>query len=51
MSNPDLPWDYFGVSKNENITLNYVLSHLQKTWDWNELTYNSSISIKDIENI
>ena len=21
----------------------------EKHWDWNELTYNSSISIKDIE--
>lgn len=40
--------DYFALSSNPNITINYVLANLDKPWQWTMLTYNVGISIDDI---
>ncbi len=33
-NNPDLPWDYTGLSYNKNIPLDYIKNNLDKIWNW-----------------
>lgn len=49
ISNPDLPWDYEGLSNNPNMKLSYVLKHLDEDWNWYYLSRNKGISIYEIE--
>ncbi len=43
-----LPFNYFELSKNKNLTIDIVLNDLYKEWDWNSLTY--LFPIEDIIN-
>ena len=60
--NLHLPWNWYGknprrfyernttgISNNPNLTMDFVLKHLDKNWDWECLTEHENISIKDIE--
>ena len=37
------------MSSNSNISIDFVKRYVHRGWTWNSLTYNKSISIKDIE--
>jgi hypothetical protein len=43
-----LPWQYEFVSKNVNLTLDYVLSNPEKNWNWNLISQNPGITLDDI---
>lgn len=45
---PNKDWDWISISKNPNITEEFVLSHLELPWRWEHL--HSKISIKIIQN-
>jgi len=38
--NPEMPWDYVSLSRNKNLTAEFVLENLDKNWDWNLISYN-----------
>jgi hypothetical protein len=42
--NPDLPWDWDGLSGNPNITWEIVKSNLDKPWSWVGLSWNPNIT-------
>lgn len=39
------------ISRNPNITSEFIERHLDKPWDWYELSRNMSIIIEFISNI
>ena len=39
--NPDKPWNWVGLSRNPNITIDIVLAHPDKPWNWNDLSQNT----------
>jgi hypothetical protein len=46
--NNRLPWDYEEISYNPNLTIGFVLGHLDKYWDWSRVSSNCGISLQDI---
>jgi hypothetical protein len=36
----DKPWSWIRISQNPNVSIEYVLSHLDKEWDWDLLMYS-----------
>lgn len=41
----DKPWRWSELSKNPNITIDFVLAYLNKPWDWFELSKNIRIDV------
>ena len=37
------------LSKNENITLDFIKENLDKNWDWSLITQHDNITLKDIK--
>ena len=46
LKNPDLNWDWFMVSKDENLTMGMIREFLDKKWDFSEISKH--ISWEDI---
>ncbi len=42
-------WNWFSISRNPNITMEFIEKHLDKPWDWYGISCNPNITIKDIE--
>ena len=40
---PDKDWDWYNISANPNITINYVKNNIDKEWYFGLLSYNSNI--------
>ena len=40
LNNPDKPWNWTGLSLNNNITMSDVLNNPDKPWDWSCLSRN-----------
>ena len=38
------------ASENPNMTIKFVLEHIQEPWNWTYLTQNTGISKEDIDN-
>ena len=38
---PDKNWDWYGLSKNPNVTMEYIEAHPDKKWDWYGLSQKS----------
>ena len=45
---PDKPWNWWELSENQNITLDYALSNPDKPWDWGRLSFNPNNTIDDV---
>jgi len=45
MNNIDLPWDWSGVSRNPNVTLEHVMQHPNLSWCDIGLSFNKNIPI------
>ena len=38
---PKKPWDWFGISQNPNLTMEFVENNLEKyLWNWCGISYN-----------
>ena len=47
---PDFPWVWFdGVTENPNITMNFVIKHIDKNWDWKLIFRSRLLTIELIE--
>ena len=46
----DKPWDWYGLSKNPTITMEFVEKYLDKPWNWYVLFENLNITLEFIEN-
>jgi hypothetical protein len=46
---PDKPWDWWYVSRNQNITMEFIENHLEKPWNWFWISSNPNITIDIIE--
>jgi hypothetical protein len=40
LGNPDIPWNWTGLSYNPNITIEHVLDNPDKDWNWSRLSEN-----------
>ncbi len=47
---PDENWDYQRMSKNPNITIEYIKANLYKNWNFKQLTQNSRFTLNDVLN-
>jgi hypothetical protein len=46
---PQIRWNYKLLSRNPNITLNYIARNPTKNWDYNFMSYNPNISAEFIK--
>ena len=46
---PELNWNWNGVSENPSVTMDIVLSNIDKPWNWVYLSKHLNISMSDIE--
>ena len=49
-NNKDKPWNWEYLSKNENITVDFIKNNLEKPWNWKYLSKNPNITWEFIEN-
>ena len=43
-SHPNRPWNWYpAISRNPNLTIDFVTKHLDKSWDWSKIPYNMFI--------
>jgi len=40
LAHPNLPWNWYWVSRNPNLTMDAVGAHPNKPWDWDEVSQN-----------
>ena len=40
LKNPDKPWNWYGLSYNPNITIEFIEKYLDKPWNWRQLINN-----------
>jgi hypothetical protein len=46
--NPDKPWDWSGVSRNPNITMQMINGNPNKPWEWNYISRNPNLTMQMI---
>ena len=49
LDHPELKWDWTSVSQNLSVTMNIVLSNIDKPWNWGCLSGHRNITMSDIE--
>ena len=45
----DLPWDWWILTRNPNITFEFIEKHINEDWDWGEISKNPNITLEFIE--
>ena len=45
-----MPWDYTTLSRNPNLTVQFVKDNPQADWNWHCISWNIAISLNDIKN-
>ena len=48
---PDKPWDWYGLSRNLNVTFDIVERHPDKPWDWKGLSWNPNVTFDIVESL
>ena len=46
---PEKPWNWNGISQNQNITIEMIENHPEKPWDWNIISSNPILTMEFIE--
>jgi hypothetical protein len=49
VKHPEYPWNWDGISLNENLTMDYVERHPEHPWDWYEISQNKTLNIDYVE--
>src|SRR5690606_31793136 len=44
-NNSNLPWNWFGISVNPNITIDFIKENLDKEWWWFDLSRHHNITL------
>lgn len=47
---PDKPWNWYDVSKNPNITWEYIMNNPDKLWNWYGISGNPNITWEIVQN-
>ena len=47
-ANPDKNWDWNGISRNPNITMEIINKNLDKPWKWFWISHNPNITMEMI---
>jgi len=45
----DKPWNFYYLSRNPSITLDFIERHLDKPWNWDYLSRHPNITLDFIE--
>ena len=48
-NNPNLPWDYYRLSYNKNLTCDFIKDNIEKPWNWWLISRNPTLTIEFIE--
>jgi hypothetical protein len=40
IANPNLPWDWYGLSQNSNLTMDFVIANPDLPWNWYWISKN-----------
>ena len=52
LASPDsLPWDWYGLSANPNMTWEIILKNLDKPWDWAGLSQNPNTTLCIVDSL
>jgi len=43
------PWNWYGISKNPNITMNMIKENMDKPWNWYGISKNPNLTMDIIE--
>src|SRR6478609_6886695 len=46
---PDKPWDWYDLSRNPNLTLEFLEAHRAKNWNWWSLSWNPNVTMEYVE--
>jgi hypothetical protein len=46
---PKKPWNWYGISCNPNITMEFIEKHPEKPWNWYKISNNPNITMEMIE--
>ena len=46
---PDKDWSWFRLSKNPNVTMDFVNSHPDKPWSWYGLSWNPNVTMDYVD--
>jgi hypothetical protein len=49
--NPHIEWDYKGLSRNLNLTIDFVLKNLTKDWEWCTVARNPNITPEELNTL
>ena len=48
-NHPELKWEFGGVSRNPNLTWEFVMANLDKRWDWKALSRSPIVTMEIID--
>ena len=43
--NPDLPWNWYAISRNKKITMDMICDNPRLPWSWNWISMNPNLTI------
>ena len=46
---PDKPWNWKGISRNPNVTMDMIERHPDKPWHWDYVSLNPNLTMEMIE--
>ncbi len=49
LTHPEKPWNWFNLSCNPNITIEFIEAHPEKPWNWFGVSYNPNLTFEYIE--
>jgi len=47
-ANPNKPWSYRQLSRNPNLTIEFVVANPGRSWDWHRISYHNNITLDDV---
>jgi hypothetical protein len=46
---PNKQWEWYGLGRNPNISMEYIGAHLDKHWDWESVSQNPNLTPEFVE--
>jgi hypothetical protein len=48
MQHPEHPWNWYEISRNPNITMEYIMQHPEHPWNWYGISRNPNLTMEYI---